>query len=168
MRVANRKPVRRSYLDSSVIIAFLKGESGRCPIVTDILKTAEDDKLQLYTSAFTIAEVCRLPSNTGTFGEKESEKALAFFDYDIVTLIDIDRRTGEQAHRFCVKYNLRAGDAIHLASALKAGCDTLWAWDDKFTKKSQIVQLDHPGIVIREPEIVDGQMELVEIPVSTD
>ena len=162
--MANQKPGRKSYLDASVIIAFLKGEVGRCPIVADILKAAEAGKLQLYTSAYTIAEVCKLPGAPGTFDAKESEKALTFFEYDFVTLIDIDRRTGEQAHRFCTKYGLAPADAIHLASALKAGCHTLWAWDNGFINKNGMVQEDHPGIVIREPEIVDGQMELAEMP----
>jgi predicted nucleic acid-binding protein len=157
--MARRKPVRKSYLDASVIIAFLKGEPGRCPIVTDILKAAEAGKLQVFTSAYTIAEVCRSPGSA-SFGEKESDKALTFFEYDFITLIDVDRRTGEQAHRFCVKYSLHPADAVHLASALKADCDTLWAWDDAFVKKSRMVKSDFPGIVIREPEIVDGQMEL--------
>jgi len=162
--VAKRKPVRKSYLDASVIIAFLKGEEGRCSIVTDILRAAESGKLQLYTSAFTIAEVCRLPGTTESLSEKNSEMVLTFFEYDFLTLTDIDRRTGEQAHRLCVKYGFRPPDAVHLASALRAGCDTLWAWDDAFVGRSQMVQADYPGIVIREPEIVDGQLELPETP----
>lgn len=161
MSTANRKRRTSAYIDSSVIIAFLKGEEKRCAIAADILKSAEADKLHICTSTLTVVEVCR-PQNGGTLQGKESDKALAFFEYDFITLVDLDRRTAEQAHEFCVNYGVAPADAIHLASALKAKCDVLWAWDDRFTNKSRKLQEDRVEIRIEEPRILDGQLVICD------
>jgi predicted nucleic acid-binding protein len=47
-------------------------------------------------------------------------------------------------------------DAVHLACALRGGCDVLLAWDDRFVK------VQHPTLRIEEPRIL-GQ-HLLEFP----
>jgi hypothetical protein len=48
-------------------------------------------------------------------------------------------------------------DAIHLACALRAGCDVLLGWDNRFAK------VTHPNIRLEEPQII-GQAELPDMP----
>jgi predicted nucleic acid-binding protein len=81
---------------------------------------------------------------------------LAFFEHDYIKLVDVDRRIGEQANGFCRQYSLYPNGAIHLACALRGGCDVLLAWDDRFVK------VQHPTLRIEEPRIL-GQ-HLLEFP----
>ncbi len=51
---------------------------------------------------------------------------------DSKSLVEVDRNIGEAANKLCVRFSdnrLRPADAIHLASALRAGCDVLLTWD---------------------------------------
>lgn len=144
----------KPYLDSSGFISFIKMEVvkgiERGKIVKHILTNAARGDYPIYTSAFTLAEVNKLrsqPRNTTDV----SEEILAFFENEYIKLVDVDRRIGEEANHFCRQYGLYPADAVHLASALRAGCDVLLAWDDRFQK------VNHPTIRIEEPRLLGQQ-----------
>ena len=90
----------KPYFDSSVILAFIKGEDTRYQIVADILIAAEKGEFDVYTSTLSITEVHKRRGETA-LNPKESDKTLDFFDYDFIKLIDVDRRVAEYAHRLC-------------------------------------------------------------------
>lgn len=101
---------------------------------------AEQGDFKIYTSTLTIAEVFKRKTASHvepyqSLSNEQSDKILAFFEHEFIVLVDVDRRASEDAHRFCQQFNIRPNDAIHLACALHAGCDTLLSWDTKFTKK---------------------------------
>ena len=68
----------------------------------------------------------------------------------------LDRKIGEHANRLCRQFGLYPNDAIHLACALRAGCDVLFAWDDRFTRA------ENPGIRIEEPTVAQQALDLRE------
>lgn len=148
---------KKPYFDSSVLISWLKGETidgaDRQRIVTDILTAAERGVFRVYTSTFTMAEVHK-PRGQEPLAAKSSDTILRFFEHDFITLIDVDRRAGERAHRLCQEHDILPGDAIHLACALKAGCDVLLTWDDR------LIGLQREDIRVEEPRLVEGQMKL--------
>jgi predicted nucleic acid-binding protein len=161
---------KKPYLDSSVFIAWIKGEiieiqepqkKGKPPvvkridrkgIVDHILTLAEKGEFKIYSSTLTLAEVHK-KRNHPQLAAEQDEKILAFFENDFIELVDVDRTIGEEANKLCREYGLLPADAIHLACALRAGCEVLLAWDDRLTKVS------HPNIRIEEPQII-GQMAL--------
>jgi len=163
---------QKPYLDSSVFIAWIKGEIitteeeekeggktirivktvNRKMIVDHLLKQAQNGDFKIHISSFTLAEVHK-KRNHEKLTNDEDEKILAFFENDFIVLIDVDRTNGEEANRICRDLGLLPGDATHLACALRAGCDVLLAWDDRITNAS------HPRIRIEEPEIV-GDLDL--------
>lgn len=150
---------RQPYLDSSVFIAWIKGEVrgdvDRKAIVNHILHLAERGNYQVFISALTLAEVHKGHGNNHAAQDRQDqdEQVLQFFENDYIQVIDINRQIGEDANRFCRQYGLSPADAIHLACALHAGCDVLLAWDDGLTR------IQHPEIRIEEPQIV-GQVAL--------
>lgn len=152
-------PVRykKPYFDTSVLISWLKGETidstDRQEIVTDILTAAERGLFRVYTSTFTMAEVYKQRGREPLHA-KNFDTILKFFEHDFVTLIDVDRRAGERAHRLCQQFGIMPGDAVHLPCALKAGCDVLLTWDDRLTG----LQLE--DIRVEQPRLVEGQMRL--------
>ena len=68
-------------------------------------------------------------------------------------IIDVDRTIAESAHRFCRSHKLKPYDAVHLACALRAGCDALLTWD------SDLLNITHDGIAIAKPQAI-GQAVL--------
>ena len=143
-------------LDSSVFIGGLNGEivnKIKRRVVLDYLweKAQAGEFSAIYISAFAIAETYKkkgqLKANDGVYDE-----FLEFINESFVRVIELDRETALQAHELCRQYagkGLMPSDAVHLASALRAGCDVLWAWDGPLTA------ITHPDIQIEEPYIYD-------------
>lgn len=147
MASAYQKP----YLDSSVFVSWIKGEViagvDRTRIASHILKCAERGDFVVHTSTLTLAEVHKLRKGP-ILPEDEDQKMLAYFENDFIQLIDVDRSIGEHANSLCRKHGLYPNDAIHLACALRARCDVLLAWDNRFVKAQ------HPDIPIEEPRLL--------------
>lgn len=148
---------RKPYLDSSVFIAWIKGEVAkgvdRRAVVDSILALAERGQFQIYTSALTLAEVHK-PRGTERLSDDLGDQILAYFEHEFIRIVDVDRNIAEQAHKKCREHAIYPNDAIHLACAMKAGCDVLLAWDDRFNKVKE------PSIRIEEPQMLPRQARL--------
>ncbi len=146
----------KPYLDSSVFIGWIKGEvikgTDRGKMGKHILSLAQEGKFSIYTSTLTLAEVHK-KRNQQKLTDPEDERTLAFFEHDFIKLIDVDRRVAEHANQLCREHGIYPNDGIHLASALRAECDVLLAWDVDFAK------ITRPDIRIEEPQLV-GQQKL--------
>lgn len=151
---------QKPYLDSSVFISWLKGEveqsTGieRGKITSHIMNLAAKGEYLVYTSAWTLAEVHKLKGGIA-LPDDQDERILSFFEHDFIRLIVVDRGVGEDANKLCRAYGLRPADAVHLASALRAECDVLLAWD------GDLIRISHPNIRIERPEMI-GQADFTE------
>jgi predicted nucleic acid-binding protein len=160
---------RKPYIESSVFIALIKGESvpqidadgnevgreNRGDIAKHILALAEAGGFSVYTSTITITEVHK-GNGVGTSSESGS-KAIDFFRNEFFKIIDVDRTTAEAAHRLCRLHRLKPYDAVHLACALRAGCDVLLTWD------TDLLNLKHDGITLAKPQAIgQGVLDLGE------
>jgi predicted nucleic acid-binding protein len=142
------KPEKR-YWESSVIIAYLNDEHGRAPKCKAILDAAEEGKIQLFTSALTIAEVLRYRGSK-PIGKDKKEKVFEFFENDYITIINLDRWVARLAQEVVWDHNVPPKDAIHVASALKAKLTILETYDgDDLIKRSK--NDGFPKIDVREP-----------------
>lgn len=149
---------KKPYLESSVFIAWIKGESipqtdaegkeigreNRADIAKHILSLAEAGQFPVYTSSITIAEVHK--RNNGKPASEGDSNAIDFFRSGFFKIIDVDRTIAESAHRCCRSHKLKPYDAVHLACALRAGCDVLLTWD------SDLLDITHDGITISKPQ----------------
>ena len=120
-------------------------------IAAHILRHAELGAFRICISALTLAEVHKKRGYERLTDDERTE-ILQFFEHDYIDVVCVDRMIGEQAHRFCREYGLSPADAIHLACALRAGCDCLLSWDDALN------DVDHPHIRCEEPRTF-GQLE---------
>jgi predicted nucleic acid-binding protein len=149
----------RPYLDASVFIAWVKGEVvdgvDRADIVEHILTLAQRGAYKVHTSALTLAEVHQ-KRGYDSLRDQEDEELLAFFEHDFIEIIDVDRLIGEEANRLCRRHGLRPNDAIHIASALRAGCEVALFWDHRVTNKTM------PGIRLEEPQKLGQQLLKLE------
>lgn len=149
---------KRPYLESSVFIAWIKGESiaqtdaegkeigreNRAEIAKHILSLAEAGQFHVYTSSITITEVHK--GNHGKPASGGDSNIIDFFRSGFFKIVDVDRTIAESAHRWCRSLKLKPYDSVHLACALRAGCDVLLTWD------SDLLHLAHDGITISKPQ----------------
>ena len=160
---------RKPYIDSAVFIVWIKGEvvdlkngmgevvgrEDRGRIGEHILSLAEANEFPAYISALTIAEVHKKRHGQTLTGEEDS-RILDYFRSEFIKHIDVDRTIGEEANRLCRRFEaerLLPNDAIHLACALRAGCDVLLSWDGPLTS------IKHEKIRIEKPRMI-GQARL--------
>ena len=149
---------RKPYLESSVFIAWIKGESipqtdaegkeigreNRAEIAKHILSLAEAGQFHVYTSSITITEVHK--GNSSKPAKAGGAETIDFFRNGFFKIIDVDRTIAESANRLCRSHRLKPYDAVHLACALRAGCDVLLTWD------SDLLNITHDGITISKPQ----------------
>ena len=154
---------RKPYIESSVFISLINdeisGDVERGKIAACLLSHAEAGNFPVYTSTMTIVEVHKKRGEGyTTLDSQRSELILQFFEHDYIKIIDVDRRISEEAHRYCQKYGLMPVDAVHLASAIRGGCDIFLTWDKSLLAKAS--QIEDVPIIIAEPTEDDGVEKL--------
>jgi predicted nucleic acid-binding protein len=147
---------RKPCWDSSLFIAGLgdgeivKGIK-RGVVFRYLWEKAKTKEFPVLISAIAIAEVYKKKKRV-TADHGLLDEFLEHINEPFVEVIEVDREIGLAAHSLCREYSankLYPNDAIHLACALRAGCDVLLAWD------TPLVAISHPRIRIEEPTIYE-------------
>src|SRR5712692_3319891 len=113
---------RKLYWDSSLFICFLnRSEDARRTICEDVLQHASRGEIVIYTSIWTIVEVVRpnkhsLPS-ARKLTPQQIVKIQQMFEWKWLKKISVDQVVANKAVELERDYDLRAGDAVHAASA---------------------------------------------------
>lgn len=140
------------YWDSCCFLCWLKKEPEheKCK---GVLESAESGKLKIVTSAYTIAEVIYLKKNGHSkISKTDSDEICRFFESDYIIPINVDRYVAEDARNLLWRYKaLRPADAIHVASAIKAGVYVFNTFDDYLIKQSGTI--GEPPLTIIKPNI---------------
>lgn len=95
----------------------------------DTLKRAEAGDIEIVTSAFTIAEVCKSASNSST----PAINLAGFFDQRYILLVPVDKQIALRAQHLQLAGigGVKPPDAVHLASALVANVPIFHTFDRK-------------------------------------
>lgn len=137
---------KRIYWDACVWIALIKQESiekpdgsvekryARC---REIIAMAEKGKVEIVTSAFTIAEVCK----SSDVKESGVDNLPTFFDHSYILLVPLDKSVGVKAQTMQTSglAGLKPPDAVHLASAHRARVDEMHSYDEALIKLSETI-----------------------------
>lgn len=123
-----------AYLDSSALLKLYLDDGAE----TEGLRDVVDVLASLATSRLAYVEVCAglaAARRAGRMSAASHDVAVGDFDrawpeYDV---IEIDGTLGSRAGDVAERYGLRAGDAIHLASALEIRDEAtvVVAWDSR-------------------------------------
>ena len=149
-------PNRRVHLDSSVYIAFLKGETipahggmNRVDLAQLILDAGEAGLITVFTSTVTLVEVRRGTDSLSVSEQSRIRLIDSLFDRSSTRFVDVDRALALSARRIANRYAISTMDAVQVASAEVARCDELFIWDNRIVSKFSVDPM--PGLRVREP-----------------
>ena len=137
----------RVYADADLYVSVLKDEPG-APAALSVLLAAERREIQLIASRLLSVEV------GGWGGDRPGETAAAelverFLDAVDVEWVEVDVMVAQEARRLGWVYQLRAQDAIHLATAVRRRADYFMSFDQGFPH-GQVVD----GTTVSGPQVV--------------
>ena len=111
----------RVYLDTNVFIYFLDRNRDYFPQVAPIIEAIESGLILGCTGDATIAEILVKPYQSGNL--ELVAKIKAFFRMeDFLSICPHDAETFDLASQLRAKYNQKFIDALHYATAIRAGC----------------------------------------------
>ena len=128
----------RVYWDACTWIAYINQEKNipldsgnlenRFAMCREMLRGAEEGKLEIVTSAFTLAEVCKSPE----VRDSPIDNLPSFFERSYILIVPVDMAIARRAQSMQVSLsNLKPPDAIHLSSAQRASVCELHTFDKR-------------------------------------
>lgn len=144
----------RVYLDADVYLHVLL-EQEHADISSSVLQAAARGDIQLVASRLLTVEVGGWGGNRP--GPDAADQILErFLDTAGTEWVELDTIVAGEARRVAWEHELRAGDAVHLATALRRKADYFMSYDKRFPYGKVIdgTQVVHPQIVWQ-PTLVD-------------
>jgi predicted nucleic acid-binding protein len=121
----------RFYWDSCTFISRIQGDARRIVNLEFLTDEAAAGRVQLVTSALTIAEVSHLRRDcTDEEMVRDVEQIGRFFDNDYIHVIQLTRRIATEAAKISLRYKIKPPDAIHLATAIASNCQVVHTYDE--------------------------------------
>lgn len=132
------KRVTRLGLDTSSFIYFVETHPQYDALVTEIFqRIALGHTLSGVTSVITLCEVLVHPLRRGNAYLQREYTDLLLNSANLQTL-PVDADVAAQAAVLRAAYNLRTPDALHLATALNAGCEAFLTNDSTLRRITEI------------------------------
>ncbi len=159
----------RLYWDACVFLSYINGVAGRLPIIDDLLARSGSADHQIITSTLSITEVAfadKEKQNNSLDATTEKLIDSLWNDRDKVKFIEVHQIVQHKARQIMREamtrgWNLKAADAIHLASAAINKATRFHTYDGPLIKYSPLI-----GIPIEEPSAAQQVLGLA-VPPST-
>jgi predicted nucleic acid-binding protein len=119
------------YWDSNVFIDLIEKTPARYQVLEGIVNSAERGEVRIVTSAMSLVEVSKLNNLGGVLPEWKEKLIVQFFENDYISVRTVDRVVAETARPIIRGHNLKAPDAIHVATALLARAQVLHTYDSQ-------------------------------------
>jgi predicted nucleic acid-binding protein len=121
------KRLTRRYFDSATIIRYVMN-APEAAIIDRLLEEAAAKRWQLVVCAVSFVEVSRSPNEPVDLAR--FARIHSFFDNDYIYPQEVDRLLADDALKLIYDYSwLRPMDALHVAAALRTGCEVFYTYD---------------------------------------
>ena len=143
----------RHYCDSCVFLGVLNNEPGKFHDCRTLLQAADEGVIDLFTSAFTMAEVIKIKGEV-ELDESKEHIIDQLFKQPWIKIANFEREMGQICRSITWKYNLKPYDALHLATAIRLRVNFFNTTDKPLISKlpTHIGHTpDYSGVVIQWP-----------------
>ena len=146
------------YWDSCVFIDRIQRTPGRISILEEITNAAESNEIEIITSNFTIAEVCKLDAILVPLVADQSLLIERYFDNEFIKLRQVTKAIASHAAELVRNtLGLKPPDAVHIATAIQAKVAVFQTYDGTAGKKGKLIALSKrfgtPPLPIEEPRL---------------
>lgn len=137
----------RVYADADLFVSVLRKEPGH-ELALSVLRAAERRDIELVASRLISVEV------GGWGGDRPGQVAAdqlidRYLDTVGAEWVEVDVLVARDARRLGWRYGLRAGDAIHLATAVRRNVEYFMAYDKQYPHGETV-----EGVAVGRPRIV--------------
>lgn len=141
-------------VDTAPFIYYTEENSDYINAIAPFFEAVGRGEVAIITSVVTLLEVLVHPTKSGNTDLAKKYRELLFKTKGIKT-IDVTQDIAEEAARLRASYNIRTPDAIHVATAIKAGADFILTNDISFPS------LTNPKVLVLD-QIKDNPSEATE------
>ncbi len=140
------------YWDSCTFIGYFNDEKDKIDGCISVLEDAQAKKLKIVTSSITLVEVIKIKGKPIPPKEQE-EVIMQFFkaNSDWIIFIDAERKAMEIARGLIRDFGLKAYDAVHVATAIRAKVNFIDTFDPDLLKLSN--KIGDPPIIVQNPPV---------------
>ena len=130
---------RRVYFDTNVFIYFMDGKASYLEQCLPLFQAVEAGRITGVSGELVIAELLVKPMSINDM--IGAQKARAFFDDGFFQAIPHDRDMLELAAHIRATQKLYMIDAVHVATAIKAGCSHFITNDEQIAERAKGIQV---------------------------
>lgn len=138
---------QRLYLDTAPLIYYFEEYPSYISKMDRIFDLIGTSRVVTFSAVHILTEVMVKPLQTGNHELAEEYRDI-LVNNDAYTLVPVTLPIAESAAVLRARYNLRTPDALHVASAISAGCDALLTNDAGLKRVQEL-----PILVLDELEL---------------
>lgn len=152
---------KKVYWDACAWLGLINGEQDKAAELEVVWSKAEHGEVEIWTSAFCIAEVYKAKCEAGkvSLSPEYDEQIDNLFDQPFVHITQVDlgvARLAKQLLRGDNKLS-KPSDGIHLATAILWNVDQLHTWDKSDLIGLVVNRADGETLEICTPKMIDGE-----------
>jgi predicted nucleic acid-binding protein len=115
--------VNRLYLDTAPLIYYVEENQSYIDRMDALIDHIEQASIVAVSSVITLTEVLNYPIRLGRSDLEQTYRNILLHN-DTFMLMTVTAKIAESSAHLRARYNLRTPDALHLATALEASCQT--------------------------------------------
>lgn len=146
------KGVQQLGVETSPYIYYVENHPGYADKVDAVFRLTEAGAIGLTTSVITLTETLVKPIQAGDQSLVAAYREL-LSETEFIRLIPITSELAEKAAHLRARYNLRTPDAIHLVTAIEAGCEAFLTNDLALKRVTELRVLVLDELILDVPEI---------------
>lgn len=129
--------VERIYIDTAPLIYLVERNPHYIARMLGIVDFIESARMLVFTSVVALTEILVQPLRLGNTDRAQQYYDIIVGRYDY-TLVSFTSEIAISAAAIRARYSLRTPDAIHVATAIKIGCDAILTNDGDFRRVTDI------------------------------
>jgi predicted nucleic acid-binding protein len=144
------KGIRRLYVETAPLIYYVEENPAFIAKMDAIMEAVEETPIEAVSSVITLTEVLTQPLKLGNAKLVQEYRDILLNSGDF-HLLPITSQIANAAADLRARYNLRTPDALHIAAAIDAGCETFLTNDTGIKRVTEIaiwvldeLELDRP------------------------